>query len=335
MAGPLSAEEVAAYDRDGFVIVRNFFPAEVVESVRQGLTEVMEDQIDRINAETPGALPDKAEGSPFETRFMDVFSTLVKTDPSRVPLAFRPELQKAQLYSILYNQKLLDAVQQLLPSVSELRLFPNYTSRPKLPQFEPHRVVWHQDAGLDHRGAPNSQPVDARLDAFGRDAMVNVWTGFVPVGRKEGCMLMIPGTQRLGCVEHTLQGLARDPGAADVKAVPDTMADNANVEEYSKKYQEKTTFTTSIRPDIVEAQLGEKEAVPIETNPGDVVLFQNLTFHCGTTNTSEVVRWSLDWRYQDATKPTHRPPQGHIVRSATAPDKVIASAEAWAAAPFQ
>lgn len=69
MAGPLSAEEVAAYDRDGFVIVRNFFPAEVVESVRQGLTEVMEDQIDRINAETPGALPDKAEGSPFETRY--------------------------------------------------------------------------------------------------------------------------------------------------------------------------------------------------------------------------------------------------------------------------
>jgi ectoine hydroxylase-related dioxygenase (phytanoyl-CoA dioxygenase family) len=200
-----------------------------------------------------------------------------------------------------------------------------------------HVVVGLQDAGLDHRGAPNSAPEAERVQSFGRDAMVNVWTGFIPVGRPEGCMLMIPGTHKLGCVEHVLQGLARDPDATDVAADMDTMASDSDVRGYSQGYQstDRATYSTSIHPDIVAREEAQCAPVPIETFPGDVVLFQNLTFHCGTANSSKSVRWSMDWRYQDADQPTHRPPQGYLARSALSPDQIPSSPAVWAATPFQ
>lgn len=95
---------------------------------------------------------------------------------------------------------------------------------------------------IEIQGAPNTAPAAERLEAFGRDSMVNVWTGFVPVGLREGGMLMLPGTHKLGCVEHVLQGLARAPRVAPEHVVGDTMADDADVDGYRKNYQ--TTHKT-------------------------------------------------------------------------------------------
>lgn len=99
-------------------------------------------------------------------------------------------------------------------------------------------------ANIAIQGAPNTAPAAERLEAFGRDSMVNVWTGFVPVGLREGGMLMLPGTHKLGCVEHVLQGLARAPRVAPEHVVGDTMADDADVDGYSKNYQ--TTHKTYV-----------------------------------------------------------------------------------------
>jgi hypothetical protein len=35
---------------------------------------------------------------------------------------------------------------------------------------------------------------------------------------------------------------------------------------------------------------------------------------------SKTIRWSLDWRYQDAKQPTMRPSNGHIARTKREPD---------------
>ena len=75
-------------------------------------------------------------------------------------------------------------------------------------------------------------------------------------------------------------------------------------------------------------------AVDIETDPGDIVLFSNLLFHQGMANRSEVIRWSADWRYQDATQPTMRREQGHLARSHLRPDDVVASPQQWAQLRF-
>lgn len=68
---------------------------------------------------------------------------------------------------------------------------------------------------------------------------------------------------------------------------------------------------TQVRPDLIEAEV--ERAVDVKCGPGDLVLFNQLLVHRGGENSTHKVRWSLDWRYQDADKPTHREEQGHIV----------------------
>ena len=76
------------------------------------------------------------------------------------------------------------------------------------------------------------------------------------------------------------------------------------------------------------------QAVPIEVDPGDVVLFHNLLFHQGLPNHSGTIRGSLDWRYQDASQPTLRAERGHMARSRCDPASVVKSAEEWASRSF-
>ena len=122
-------------------------------------------------------------------------------------------------------------------------------------------------------------------------------------------MKCIPQThKKLGCVEHTIARLYRDGGAAqDADAVAPPGDAPAG------------TYNTCIAPEIVEAQGGMAAAVDLACEPGDVVLFSNLLFHRGGFNTSGVVRWSVDWRYQDVARPTHRPRQGHVLRTRMSP----------------
>lgn len=58
------------------------------------------------------------------------------------------------------------AVHELIQDVDAIRLFPNYSLRPKT-NLAIHEVIWHQDAGLTPSGAPNDASVEARTDAFG------------------------------------------------------------------------------------------------------------------------------------------------------------------------
>ena len=142
----------------------------------------------------------------------------------------------------------------------------------------------------------------ARLDSTEQDAvqtlrMVNVWAPLVSARVENGCMQFVPQTHTLGVVPHIDRGL----------------------------YLE-------IAPEVLDSRLDQ--AVPIELEPGDVVLFHNLLFHAGLPNTVDTIRWSVDWRYQDATQPTLRKENGHIARSASDPDSEIKSAKQWGELKF-
>jgi ectoine hydroxylase-related dioxygenase (phytanoyl-CoA dioxygenase family) len=76
------------------------------------------------------------------------------------------------------------------------------------------------------------------------------------------------------------------------------------------------------------------QAIDVELDPGDVVLFNNLLFHSGLPNRASTIRWSLDWRYQDATQPTMRKEQGHLARSGSDPERAVHSPEQWAQLHF-
>lgn len=128
--------------------------------------------------------------------------------------------------------------------------------------------------------------------------MVNVWSPLVPAKVENGCMQFVPGTHRLGVVRH-----------------------------------DKREHYLEIPADILAPYL--PQAVDIELEPGDVVLFHNLLFHHGHPNRSNGIRWSLDWRFQDATQETLRPQHGHLARSRAHPDEVVQDAADWAARRFE
>jgi ectoine hydroxylase-related dioxygenase (phytanoyl-CoA dioxygenase family) len=89
--------------------------------------------------------------------------------------------------------------------------------------------------------------------------------------------------------------------------------------------------------EIVESELKPRldSAVDVICNPGDVVLFSNLLFHRGQPNVTQTVRWSADWRYQDATQPTLRVTEGHMARSKAHPEKIVKSADEWRSLVFK
>jgi ectoine hydroxylase-related dioxygenase (phytanoyl-CoA dioxygenase family) len=128
--------------------------------------------------------------------------------------------------------------------------------------------------------------------------MVNVWSPLVPANRQNGCMQFVPGTHKLGVVPH-----------------------------------EKKKYYLEIADEYLKPR--EKDAIDIELDPGDIVLFSNLLFHRGLPNLTKAVRWSMDWRYQDANQDTLRKEKGHIARSRRNPESAINSEKEWTDAIFE
>ncbi len=264
------------FETQGYVVLRDFLEADVVRQAREAMQILVDRQAETLLAE--GKITDPLRDAPFETRIAQLYAAF----PDAAPTLYRPELHLPGLFPLFFHPRLLDVIETLLGP--EIRLYPNYSARPKLPDNARTLVLWHQDGGYTGEEA----------DAL---RMVNVWTALVPAHIENGCMEFVPGTHRLGLVPH----------------------------EQREHYLE-----------IAEDYLAPRrqEAVAIEAEPGDMILFHNLLFHRGLPNRAATVRWSLDWRYQDATQPTLRPQSGHIARSRSRPETAVPSAEAWGNLPF-
>ncbi|WP_135556481.1 phytanoyl-CoA dioxygenase family protein [Paenibacillus cymbidii] len=272
------------FEESGYVVLRGFLPREVVDNAISSMKQLVDETAAKLAAD--GLIADTLAEEPFETRLY----TLYRDRLERAPKSFRKELHLPGLFGLFFHPPLLDVVESLLGD--EIRLYPNYTARPKLPGWEGTQVLWHQDAGYTE-----SIKVDASasVDAL---RMVNVWAPLVPATKENGCMQFIPGTHKLGTVPH----------------------------EKREHYLQ-----------IADAYLSPRlaEATDIELDPGDVVLFNNLLFHQGQPNATERIRWSIDWRYQDAGQPTYRADRGHLARSRTHPDDVIGNAAEWVRVGWQ
>jgi len=283
----LTSELKAQFDEQGFVILRNVVDNNAVESARRELASIV-DEIAR-GLQAMDHIDELYEDEPFETRLIKLFSFAPELSPSQL----RRNLHRRGMFGLFFCPAVLDLVQEVLGE--EIRLYPNYTVRPKLPEDPKTLVLWHQDAAYTQL----SLPADAPRGLTANDLrMVNVWSSLVPARPENGCMQFIPRTHKLGIVPH----------------------------ETRQYYLE--IAQSELTPRI-------KDVVDVITDPGDVVLFSNLLFHSGQPNRTSTIRWSCDWRYQDATQPTLRKENGHLARSASHPDEVVSSAEKWESLRFE
>ena len=279
-----TSDTLAKFETLGYVILPDFLPLKSVATARRGLSRLVDQCAGDLLATS--RIRDTFQNSPFEERLFRLYEKC----PEEAPSFWRAELHLAELFGVFFHQPLLDIVQQLIGP--EVRLYPNYTVRPKLPDHPQTLVLWHQDGGYTehwHKAA------EGEVSELG---MINVWTPLVPATVENGCMQFIPGSHTLGLLPH----------------------------EQREHYLE-------IAIEALESI--EAEAVDIELNPGDVVLFHNMLCHRGLPNQSSTIRWSADWRYQRADQPTLRAEQGHLARSRQCPRQVIRNPAAWAAESFR
>lgn len=281
----ITDEQRQQFEEQGYVILRQVIAPAEVEAAREEMKRLVDGEAAKLMAQ--GLITDPLEAEPFETRLLRLYENHLDTAPD----SFREVLQLAGLFPLFFNPGVLDMAEAFLGA--EIRLYPNYTVRPKLPDHAASLVLWHQDGAYTAYNAAEAQ---------GRDVtelrMMNVWSPLVPARRENGCMQFVPGTHKLGVVEH----------------------------ERRQYYLE-----------IAENEIAPRidEAIDIEVDPGDVVLFHNLLFHRGLPNLSKTIRWSFDWRYQDATQDTFRKEIGHIARSRQNPETAIKSPAEWGAASWQ
>ncbi|WP_165822426.1 phytanoyl-CoA dioxygenase family protein [Paenibacillus montanisoli] len=262
------------FETEGYCIIRNLLDPSVIEDLRLEIEQMVEEYAQKLLADHKTI--DSYPNDPIEKRLMRLFENHL----SEAPSMFRKQLHREGFYGLFFNRGLLDIVEKKLGE--EILLYPNYTLRPKIPEMEAGRVLWHQDAGYTGNGEEVAQL-----------RMVNLWTPLVKVNVENGCMQFIPGTHKLGAVPHV-----------------------------------EKTYYLEIAEEELQPRL--KDAINVELNPGDVVMFHNLLFHQGLPNHSDHIRWSLDWRYLDATQPTLRKEKGHIARSRSHPEKEVHNKQAWA-----
>jgi hypothetical protein len=272
-------------DQEGYVILRAFLEPEIPAGVRREVENWVDRQARRLYSQ--GLVQGLFEDEDFETRLLH----LVAACPTVGAPLRREELYLPGTFSLFFHPRLLDIVEHILGE--EIRLYPSYTVRPKLPFDGPACLwrgtsVWHQDASyLSKLKLPSA--ISFRTIGF--------WTSLVSARPENGCMQFIPGSHKLGIVAH----------------------------------EERDNYLT-IAEDVIRSC--RDRAVDIPTDPGDIVIFSNMLFHTGQLNRTSKIRWSCDWRYQDARQPTLRLRCGHLARSRTHPEAVIRTPEQWVNAAF-
>ena len=136
--------------------------------------------------------------------------------------------------------------------------------------------------------------------------ILTCWMPLVDATVENGCLYVLPRAHRRGVFRHHTGG-----------------------------YAGYLVITDDDRP--------EGEGVPVPVPRGGVLFLTNLTPHCSRENSGDVVRWSLDLRYQDASVPNnarqrpeefdaHAPPHelacyppeaDFVIRSAAHPERVL------------
>jgi len=287
----------------GYCILKGVLPPEALASAQRGCEALVDELVARLVASGKLDPAATADSAPFDQRLIEV----CRSCPGELPNLFRAELHRAEFYPLLCDPTVLDICSALMPDSEAMRIYPNYSCRPKTPS-PLHVVTWHQDAGLRADGGPAHTPVAERLENFGIGKVVNCWAPLVPARAENGAMKFIPGSHAEGILEHCLVSTySGGKAGASGQSLPDS------IEDFDKENCVKPVGSYMTAVNAADMARLEAGAIDVECDPGDLILFNNILLHRGGENSSDRIRWSFDWRFQDAAKSTCRPDQGHIV----------------------
>jgi ectoine hydroxylase-related dioxygenase (phytanoyl-CoA dioxygenase family) len=265
LSSRLSAEQVAQFDRDGYIVVDGFFNDDDLQPVIDEINHEVNTRAKELVAK--GELSQTFSECGFERQL-----AMISRETDKVALSiWNGGLAGPAFFNLIRNPKLLDIAESLCGP--ELIASSVYRLRPKIPNYSYGAVPWHQDSGY-------TEPYcDKAL-------MLTVWLPLVDANQKNGCMWVIPGVHKQGIVRH-----------ASRKGKPYLI--------------------------IPQNDLPKGKAICAEVKKYGALFLTNMTPHASFDNSSDIVRWSMDLRYQSAALPTN----AKITRL---PGEVVSTAESAA-----
>jgi ectoine hydroxylase-related dioxygenase (phytanoyl-CoA dioxygenase family) len=219
MKNSLSENQLKEYHRDGFLILKQFFSKAEIDKL---YSTALEDDAMRKNAlDLNDQSGKKTKLSLWFTPGNDVFGYMTR------------------------SQRIVEAIKPLLDSDSPVCHFHS-----KLMQKEP-RVggawEWHQDYGYWYKN-----------QFMFPDQLISVMVALTEANKQNGCLQIIPGSHKLGRVNH---GFAGEQVGADM-----VMVENA---------------------------LKTMPLLYCELEPGDTLIFHSNLLHRSEANLSDRPRWSI------------------------------------------
>lgn len=254
---PLTPEQIQQYHHDGYLIVRNFLSAAEIEKLHRVAVE----------------------DSAMSKHAINVNDSTGKR--SKLSLWYKPG---DDVYGLLTRrQSLVDAVDALLDGDAPVCHFHS-----KLMQKEP-RVggawEWHQDYGYWYKN-----------EFLLPEQMMSVMVAITEANQANGCLQVVPGSHKMGRVEHGFSG--EQVGA-------------------SQRY--------------VDLALQTMPLVYVELQAGDVLFFHSNILHRSEANLSEQPRWSMISCYNRASNVGYNDSassNSSITPLETVPDDALLSREA-------
>jgi Phytanoyl-CoA dioxygenase (PhyH) len=263
---PLTPTQLQQYRTDGFLIVRDLFSDAELQPVIDAIDEKVDALAERLYAS--GKITDKFENDGFLTRL----TKLQQAFPGAATLIHTGGILPKAFVDIWSSKKLLDMIEQILGP--EIAGHPVWNLRSKTPHNPLATVPWHQDtaylaAGSEHTFQPTA------------------WIPLVDANEVNGCMQVY---------------------VAQASRLARNQAIRASLEAHPTVYPHKLENTRGNKDSwylyIDEADLPEGEIVTCTMNKGSVLLLNNLIPHRSTENYSDIIRWSIDLRWQKPGEPS-------------------------------
>jgi len=113
------------FNENGFCILHGILEPAVLTRVQDECDALVAELASQRHAQ--GKLIDTYREAPFETRLMLIYENY----PDENPTIFRPELHREGFFGVFAHPALLELAYRILGT--EIRLYPNYSVRPKLP----------------------------------------------------------------------------------------------------------------------------------------------------------------------------------------------------------
>jgi ectoine hydroxylase-related dioxygenase (phytanoyl-CoA dioxygenase family) len=244
----LNAEQIAQFDRNGYLIVDGFFNDDDLQPVIDEINE-------EVNKRAKELVAKKELSQTYAEYGFEHQLAMISRETDKVALSiWNGGLCGPAFFNLIRNPKLLNIAESLCGP--ELIASSVYRLRPKIPNYAYGAVPWHQDSGYTEHYCDKS-------------LMLTVWLPLVDSNQENGCMWVIPGVHKDGIVRHASRK------GKPYLIIPDN--------DLPKKNQ----------------------PICAEVKKYGALFLTNMTPHASFDNSTDIVRWSMDLRYQSATLPTN------------------------------